>query len=148
MDSKLAQFAIGELGLKLDELEEQIKAMSMFTPPAKNKKEKEVKEKKPKAAKTTKAKKTEPEGPKKPRNITEKGYFAKAKMLYYHEMKNSAEVKALFPNKIMWTEVKKHTDNMFSELPEDFQSIYVNQAKDIKLDDAVDDIDDLVKALH
>lgn len=143
MDSKMAQFAVGELGLKLDELEEQIKAMSMFTPPAK--KEKEVKEKKPK---TAKAKKTEPDAPKKPRKITEKGYFAKAKMLYYHEMKNSAEVKALFPNKTMWTEVKKHTDNMFSELPDDFQSIYVNQAKDIKLDDFVDDIDDLVKALH
>lgn len=138
MDTKLAQLAVNELGLKIEELEEQINALSMFTPPSKETKSKEKKVSKPKQ-----------EGPKKPRNVSEKGYMAKAKMLYYHEIKNSPEIKALFVEKTAWTEVKKHTDKMFAELSDDFKSIYVNQAKGMKLqDDDEDVIDDLLKALH
>lgn len=66
---------------------------------------------------------------KKPRNVTEKGILQKAKMIYYHENKNSATVQNMLKKKFNistdevlkpsfkdWRKIKVCTDEMFEKL--------------------------------
>jgi hypothetical protein len=75
---------------------------------------------------------------KKPRHITEKGLTHKAKLLFYQESKNSAEVKKMFKenngteltvNFKNWHDVKKITDILFDELSESDKQKYIKNAQ-------------------
>jgi hypothetical protein len=75
---------------------------------------------------------------KKPRNITEKGFTHKAKLIFYQENKDSAEVKKMFKenngteltvNFKNWHDVKKITDILFDELSESDKQKYIKKAQ-------------------
>ena len=74
---------------------------------------------------------------KKPRNMTEKGKLHKAKLLYYQENKNSAEVNKMYKENFgeelsvsfrNWTVVKSLTDILFDELNDTQKQVYIKKA--------------------
>ena len=76
---------------------------------------------------------------KKPRNMTDAGALHKAKLIYYQEMKNSAEVKAQLKTKDMdsisfknWRTAKDITDEMFDKLSQAKKDEYVKKAQESK----------------
>lgn len=75
---------------------------------------------------------------KKPRNMTDKGAYHKAKLLFYQENKNEDEVKLLFKENYgkdltvsfgNWTMVKKITDILFEELSDSEKEKYIKMVK-------------------
>jgi superfamily II DNA/RNA helicase len=89
---------------------------------------------------------------KKPRNTTNKGYLAKAKMLFYHENKLTKAVQDKMKdfdfiaennknhNRVKWRLLKTITDNMFEELPDDVQDKYVHNARECNLETIAEEV--------
>lgn len=74
---------------------------------------------------------------KKPRNMTDAGALHKAKLIYYQEMKNSNEVKALLKAQGLddisfknWRVAKEVTDKMFDKLSLSTKENYTKKAED------------------
>ncbi len=74
----------------------------------------------------------------KPRNVTEKGILHKAKLMFYQDNKDSAEVKEMFKENYgeelkvsfnNWTAVKKITDILFDELSEKEKQSYISKVE-------------------
>ena len=85
---------------------------------------------------------------KKQRNMTEKGEIHNAKLLYYHEMKDTNAVKIAYKKEHgdelklsfkNWTQVKKITDVMFDNLSSSVKDKYVVHALNAKLEESSKD---------
>jgi hypothetical protein len=84
---------------------------------------------------------------KKPRNMTEKGELHKAKLLFYQEKKGTKEVKTAYKIEYgedltmtfkNWTQVKKITDAMFSELCSNDKDKYIQKSRNAVAEDTDD----------
>lgn len=84
---------------------------------------------------------------KKPRNMTEKGELHKAKLLFYQEKKGTKEVKTAYKIEYgedltmtfkNWTQVKKITDAMFSELSSNDKDKYIQNVRNAVVEDTDD----------
>jgi hypothetical protein len=111
-----------ELANKVEALEKLINELIVSTKSSKSSKDdkKETKEKKP-------------------RNVTDKGFAHKAKLIFYQEMKETEEVKQAVCKKLSnedteitfknWRQTKAITDEMYEKLSKSDMDKYIEKAK-------------------